>query len=220
MSNHELATSIATIVNVGARVLSSAITAYQAFRKTNVERYFEGLLKASEEGLDLSQIGESEELERLFFSFLDKVAAEANQEKIDAWKNATIHLATDFRDFDYKDNFVQALDSLTALDLTVLTKIYSTDFKKEYFERELTEFLAGRGIPTDIIVQSVKRLASHNLINEHYDRIGYFQGEEQEPLLGSMHYTKNELGIAFTAFVSAIGERTASPASGQSSDSS
>src|SRR5690554_2749328 len=100
MSNHELATSIATIVNVGARVLSSAITAYQAFRKTNVERYFEGLLKASEEGLDLSQIGESEELERLFFSFLDKVAAEANQEKIDAWKNATIHLATDFRDFD------------------------------------------------------------------------------------------------------------------------
>ncbi len=128
------ANQIAPIIGLSIQLVSTILQSYGIFKNSNVEKYFEQILA---EGKDLTIFGEREDLRRYLFKIIDEVSREANIEKIEKWKNVTIHLALDFRDFDYKDNFLRVLSDLTVFDLTVLYKIYSTNFTKEHFESEL-----------------------------------------------------------------------------------
>ena len=188
---------IATYTGVGIQTISTILQIYTSFRKTNVEQYFDKIIKS---GKDVSKIGQSEDLQRYFFSIIDKVSKEANIEKIEKWKNATIHLAQDFCDFDYKDNFIRTLDDLTVFELTILYKIYSSDFQKQHFEQELINYFINKGVGEDMIMQAIKRLSSHNLINEMVDKTAVYGGGE--PVLGGMYYIKNKLGEIFITFIS------------------
>jgi hypothetical protein len=188
---------IATMVGIGVNTASALMQVYTTFRRSNVEQYFKGLM---ETGQDLTSIGDREDLQRYLFSIVDKVAHEANINKINSLKNATVHLATDFKDFDYNDNLLSTLNDLTVFDLTILHEIYSTDYNKEHFEEEVINFFVRRDVPKDIILQSIKRISSHNLVDEQVDRTAVFGGGE--PVLGPMYYKKNELGPIFIRFIS------------------
>lgn len=188
---------IATYIGVGIQTISATLQFYTSFRKTNVERYFDEIIKS---GKDVSKIGQREDLQRYFFSIIDKVSKEANTEKIEKWKNATIHLAQDFSDFDYKDNLIRTLEDITVFELTVLYKIYSTDFQKQHFEHEIVDYYINKGASKDMVMQSIKRLSSNNLISEMVNRTAVYGGGE--PVLGGLYYIKNELGKQFIAFAS------------------
>ena len=192
-------TLIASCVGIGVNTVTAVINGYKAFKMTNVEKYFKGLI---ESGQDLTSIGDKDELQRHFFSMVDKVANEVNLEKIESWKNAMVHLATDFKDFDFKDNFIRSLEDLTVFDLTVLHKIYSTEFVKEHFEDELFDFFYNREVPKDFVLQSLKRLSSYNLITEKVESTGGAFLSGGVPTLGLLYYTKNELGPTFIRFIS------------------
>ncbi len=142
-------------------------------------------------------------MQRYFFNVIDNVASEANLEKLDSWKNAVMHLANDFIDFDYKDSFISVLSYLTVFDLTVLYKIYSTEYDSEIFETKLLEYFDTRGIKKEYVLQALKRLASHNLINENYINTFTFHGTG-DALLSKLIYSKNDLGKIFFLFVTDI----------------
>lgn len=184
-----------------------SITAIQAiiqnltiFKKSNVEQFFGMLLDSKK---DLTLIGNREDLSRYFFSIIDEVAKEANQEKIKAWKNAVIRLATDFSDFGFKDNFVNALASLTVWDLTVLFMIYSTEYTNQNIMPELFNQWQHKNIKQDMVIQAVKHLAFNNLIEEVYwlPATG-FVGPGYEESMAPLQYMKNELGKEFLKFIS------------------
>lgn len=187
-------TEVANVTGIAVPILTLVLESYRAFKRSNVETFFAGLVRA---GVDLKALGNQEELSRCFLSVVDRVANEANARKIDCWKNAIVHLATDFRGFQFRDAFISTLDQLTVFDLTVLHKVYSTDFSRPDFERSLTDFFIARGVPRDYVVQSLKRLASHNLVTEQYDH-SLVLGAGLEGL----RYTKNALGPEFLRFVS------------------
>ena len=190
-------TLIVNMVGIGINTATALMQMYTTFRSSNVEQYFKGLM---ETGQDLTSIGDREDLQRYLFSIVDKVAHEVNINKINSLKNATVHLATDFKDFDYNDNLLSTLNDLTVFDLTVLHKTYSTDFNKEHFEEEIISFFVKRDMPRDLIIQSIKRISSHNLIDELVDRTAVFG--DGEPVLGPLYYKKNELGPIFIQFIS------------------
>lgn len=190
-------TLIATMVGIGVNTVSTLMEMYTTFRKSNVEQYFKELKETDQ---DLTSIGDREDLQRHFFSIVDKVAQETNINKISSLKNATVHLATDFKDFDYNDNLLSTLNDLTVFDLTILHKIYSTDYNKEHFEEEVINFFVRRDVPKYLILQSIKRISSHNLVDEQVDRTAVFG--DDEPVLGPMYYKKNELGPIFIQFIS------------------
>lgn len=190
---------IANYVGLGLETFQTMVILYTSFKKTNVEKFFSMLIDSKK---DIKKIGHSDELQRYFFSIIDKISVEANQEKLKSWKNVVIHLATDFSDYDFKDNFIRTLDDLTVFDLTVLYKIYSTEFPKEHVEKEVVEFFVIKGIPDYIVMQSIKRLSSHNLINEMVDRTAVYAGSDGEPALGTLYYKKNALGQEFMRFIS------------------
>lgn len=189
---------LAMILGLGAQTITALLQTYTVFRKTNVEMYFKKLLN---ENVSIKEIGQSEELRRYFFSIVDEVSTEASTEKIEKWKNATVHLATDFKDFDFKDTFIHTLENLTIFDLTVLSKIYSTDFKKDYFEKEIVNYFKSKDVNENYVFQSFKRLASYNLVNEMFDKTAVWADSDGEPILGNMYYTKNELGNIFLRFI-------------------
>jgi hypothetical protein len=185
---------ISSIVGVSAQTIGVAIQGYQAFKKTNIEKFFEKLSKSDK---DLSAIGKREDLQRYFFKIIDNVSKEANLEKLDSWKNAVIRLATDFSDYDYKDTFIVTLSQLTVFDLTILFIIYSRDFKSEDIKSELFELCQHKGYDLDLVRHSIIRLASFNLVEEksrHQMTYGVY--------LDSFCYVKNNLGKKFLSFVS------------------
>ncbi len=188
---------IAVYIGIASPVIQGILNCYTTFKKTNVESFFKILLESKE---NISKIGKRDDLERYFLSIIDKVSLEANKEKINKWKNAVIHLAQDFSDFDYKDNFIRTLDDLTVFDLSVLYKIYSTKFKKEHFEKELIEYFINKGTDKNMVMQAIIRLSSHNLVSEMECKALVFG--ELEPILREVYYTKNELGKQFLEFAS------------------
>src|SRR5690606_9058252 len=135
----EVVKAISDIVGISTNVLTTSVNFYLTnFRKSNVEKFFEKLIDSKE---SLTSIGEREDLQRYFLSILDKVSNEANIEKINQWKNVVIRLATDFKDFDYKDNFINILDNLSVFDLTVLHHIYSSSQYVSIKESTINYFL-------------------------------------------------------------------------------
>lgn len=192
--------SLATSLGVGMQILSTTLQTYTAFRQNNVEILLQKLLDSN---TDLRAIGHNEDLQRYFLSAIDEVAKEANKEKIDAWKNAIIHLATDFQRFEFKDNFFRILSDLTVFDLTVLYEIYSTEFDSDIFESKLYTSLEDKGFKLDYVILALKRLASNHLVTENYMNTFTFSGIKEAPLSTFIH-TKNELGMEFLKFVSDI----------------
>jgi len=188
-------TQIAQIVGISSGVLSPVITGYIAFKKSNVEKFFEMLLK---DGKTLN-LESDKNLQNLFFSIMDKVSTEANEEKIRRWKNAVIHLATDFKDFDYKDNFLRTLEDLTPFDMTVLHYVCSREFSRESLTKEVVQYFQEKSAPVGIVNQSLKRLASHDLITEKFDRTAFTS--TGEALLSPLIYEKSSTGSEFMRFI-------------------
>lgn len=188
---------VASYLGIGVSTLSLALQGYPMFRKSNVEKFFEKLIESNE---DIKIFGSREDLQRQLFSIIEKVSNEANQDKIEHWKNAVIRLATDFKDFDFKDNFIRTLDYLTVFDMTVLFEIYSRDFDNENFEEELLNNLTRKHVPSEIAIQSLKSLSSHGLVSENYDSTAVFG--DGKPILNEFHYKKNALGPKFLRFIS------------------
>jgi hypothetical protein len=191
---------IVSTTGLSLAVIDTIMQSYTFFKKSNVEQFFDILLDSKK---DLTSIGNREDLSRYFFSIIDEVAKEANQEKIKAWKNAVIRLATDFSDFGFKDNFVSALASLTVWDLTVLFMLYSTEYQNQNIMPELLNQWEHKGIKQDMVIQAVKHLASHNLTEEVYwlPETG-FVGPGHEEMIYQLQYMKNELGKEFLKFIS------------------
>lgn len=193
---------LSSSIGLGLQTLNSMLQTYTTFRKNNVEILLQKLLDSE---VNLRAIGQNEELQRYFFSAIDEVAKEANIEKIEIWKNAVMHLATDFQDFEYKDNFFKILSDLTVFDLTLLYKIYSTESESGRIGSEFFTFFEGRGTKSDYVMLALKRLASNNLINENYMNTFTYSGVN-DALLSPFIYSKNELGPEFLTFVSSIQE--------------
>ncbi|MDF2545793.1 MAG: hypothetical protein K0R93_691 [Anaerosolibacter sp.] len=189
---------LSTLTGLGLDVFNIVLSGYSIFKKSNVEIFFDKLNKSNQ---NLTTIGERPELQRYFFKIVDEVSREANIEKLESWKNVVIHLATDFLEFEYKDNFLRTLSDLTVFDLTVLHKIYSTTFDLESFESPLIEYFETKNINSGFVKQSLKRLASHNLIDENFFNAFTFSGLQDSPLT-NLIYSKNDLGKKFLVFAS------------------
>ena len=189
---------ISSNVGVELRMLNTTVVAYTAFKRTNVDRFFKFLLKSN---IDLSRIGQDINLQRYFFSAIDAVTKESNIIKIEAWKNAVIHLATDFQNFEYTDNFFKILSDLTVFDLTMLYKIYSTEFDLDRIDIEIFTYSGNKKIKSDYVMLALKRLASSNLVNENY--MNTFSGLKEDPFSTFIYY-KNGLGKEFLLFVSSL----------------
>ncbi len=189
---------IAAVVGVGVQTITTIFQMYSTFRKSNVERFFEYLLDTKK---DLSSIGKRTDLQRIFFSIVDRVAREETLEKIQRWKNALVHLATDFAGVDFKDSYTRILDNLSVLDLTVLSAIYSSESEKPFVEEEIVHRFKNKALSLSMTETSIKRLASHGLLKEMQDSRGVFAGSG-EPILGNLYYSKNEFGQEFIRFIS------------------
>ena len=190
--------SVAIITGLGLQTVGTILQSYATFKKSNVEKYFELLIA---EKKDLSKIGENEDLKRLFFCILDKVANEVKQEKINNWKNLTIKLAGSLTVDDFAENLTKTLEDMTAFDLTVLFVIYSTDYKRKHFKNDLNDYFLKKDIRPEFIQQSLKRIARHNLISEEADRMGHEAGRD-EYFGQELIYAKNELGKHFISVIS------------------
>lgn len=189
--------TIATLVGVGVQTISTALQSYVTFKKTNVEKYFELLIK---ENKDLSRIGNDPKLRKIFFLIIDNVSKEVTEEKINNWKNLTVRLATGLDNSDFSENYTKILEDLTAFDLTVLFAIYSVDFKSNFFQKELVVYFQNRGISEDKVFHSLKGLARHYLITEQADGMTYLSNGEVSGQ--KFFYEKNSLGKEFLKMIS------------------
>ena len=189
--------TIATLVGVGVQTMSTILQSYVTFKKTNVEKYFELLLK---EDINLSKIGTDEKIQKLFFTIIDNSSKEITEEKIRNWKNLTIKLATEFNDLDFAENYTKILTDLTAFDLTVLFSVYTIEFKSKFFNTELLEFFKNKNVENDKVFHSMKRLANNYLITEQADGTSYLSSGM--PSGQMFFYEKNDLGTDFLRIIS------------------
>jgi len=198
--NLEVVKAISDIVGISTNVLTTSVNFYLTnFRKSNVEKFFEKLIDSKE---SLTSIGEREDLQRYFLSILDKVSNEANIEKINQWKNVVIRLATDFKDFDYKDNFINILDNLSVFDLTVLHHIYSSSQYVSIKESTINYFLR-KNVQNELITHVLKKLSSHGLISEVFSSKESLEKMRMNARIDiSDNYQTNHLGPLFIKFVS------------------
>jgi hypothetical protein len=187
---------VSELTGVALHAISTVLNSYQAFRQSNVEKYFGELIKSNQ---DLKAISTDEELQSRFYYIIDQVAKERNQKKLNAWKNATISLAVENIDFDEVDGHFQTLEYLTYFDLLVLYKIYTTDFNEENFKKEILYFFQCKGVEKENMLRSVRQLALHHLINEQYESTAVVAGAKAS--LRNFHYSKNGLGKKFLNFV-------------------
>ena len=146
--------------------------------------------------LTCGRLAPVEELQEYFFTIVEHAAHEANRAKISRWSSSAIHLATDFQEFPFKDNFIRTLVDLTEFDLTVLAMIYSTSFdRKSELGSVVKDYFEHCDVGRPITSQAIKRLASHALIEE--------QGSASRlAASGPFSYALNELGSTFLRFVS------------------
>lgn len=195
-------TPIVALTGLSLQALSTTALMYgNIFKKSNLEKFFKSLLETQK---DLGLIGEREDIQRYFFSILEEVSNEANLEKLESWKNAVIHLATDFQDFDFKDNFISVLSSLSVFDLTVLYKIYSIQADK--FQGELIEFFMQKQVDQDFVMLAEKRLAANHLLDEYSAAPGRGPGVSLSDMsmgdiLKNLVYKKNNMGPKFINFI-------------------
>ncbi|WDL97898.1 hypothetical protein [Alicyclobacillus sp. ALC3] len=189
--------SLMTLVFSGTRSLSSA---WVAFHRTKVEQLCQKIIDS---GLDVSQIANEKTTQAYFFTIVDKYVREATDKKLEYWKNAMLHLMFDYRKFDFKDNFVSILESLTAFDLTVLGQFYrmneNTDDK---FLVDLFAFFADRQVEDYMVLHTIDRLVSQGLITQ-VTSVGAtptFRSDEIDVSSAETYYT-NTMGNKFIDFI-------------------
>jgi hypothetical protein len=134
-----------------------------------------------------------------FLSIVERFLREANDSKIEQWKNAMVHLMTDFRNFDYKDSYLVTLEALTAFDLTVLSQIYILN-ESEHLDLMLSvlQFFEKKEAPEELVVQAIRRLAAQNLISELESPGMTFTSMNP---LKTLNYRANVLGHDFIKFM-------------------
>src|SRR4029078_3608484 len=164
-----------------------------AIARSRIVYLLQGL---QDSGGTLSSIGESDEFQDYFFTILQNPAHEASRAKIGRWKDATVHLATDYSDYGFKDNFIRTLEDITELDITVLSFIYSMQFNHgNDLETKVKTYFEHCDVGPAITNQALKRLVSHALLDEQWS--GFKLGAS-----GQFYYAQNELGREFLRFIS------------------
>jgi len=195
-------------ISVGIPALSLILNGYVSLRKSNIELFFRELLKS---GHDFSLMKNSEDLQRHFIYIIDKVSLETNVEKIKKWKNAVINLTSDFKDFDFKDNFISSLESLSVFDLTVLSLIYSKEPSNAFDPHFAQSITKKTGAYPGLVLQAYKKLLSHNLLEEEIKakslggevsmRYGGSGEVEDMNISIEVFYKCNPLGKQFLKFI-------------------
>ena len=136
-----------------------------------------------------------------FYYMVEKAIKEVNDEKIKIWKNAIVNLATRFQYWDFKENFVKILESLTFFDLTVLHQIYNIEIDSKK-EDELSQIiiidLYGKGVNPNHTIQSFKRLENNNLILMIKSVSFSYDNKKR---ISSPYFRRNELGKEFLKFI-------------------
>lgn len=157
-------TELATCLNIGITTVSTILQSYSTFKKSNVEKYFELLLK---EDKDLSRIGSNELLQKHVYKIIDYAANEVYEEKIEKWKNLTVKLGLGQLDYDFAENYSKILDDLTEFDLTILHQIYDKIHGVETItdSESLSDLLSKKGISKQSFGYSLKKLESNFLID-------------------------------------------------------
>lgn len=201
-------------VTTGIPALSLVLNAYVSLRKSNVELYFDKLLKSKH---DFSIMHDREDLQRYFLQFIEKVSLEANVEKIEKWKNVIIHITSDFKDYSFKDNFITSLESLSVFDLTVLHIIYHEDKQNVYdvhFARK--KIIEKLKVDPPMVLHTYKKLVSLNFLDENIkgsadggDVVMYseeFGNVENAGVSIDVSYKRNTLGEDFLKFISDVSQ--------------
>jgi len=189
--------SVIELIGLGMSVVQTGTGLYQTFHRTKVEQLCTKLL---EEKIDVESLQADHNNLGYFFSILERFRRESNMDKIEEWKNAMVHLITDFHDYEYKDNLLSILESLTSFDLTVLSEFYLiNDQEQDDYLLSLFGFFQSKGVPEHMVVHSIKRLASQNLITE-LAQPGVTFSLSKEPAV--LRFATNNLGRDFILFVS------------------
>jgi hypothetical protein len=175
--------------------------AWAAFNRTKLETLCGRILDSQQ---DVSKIMNDPTTQGYFFAIVHHYLHEANDEKLEQWKNAMIHLMFDYYDFPRKDNLLSILSALTAFDLTVLTKFYGiSEGKHDDYLLELYDMFSSKGVSGDWVIHAVRRLASQGLIAEmsvqpsRYSISSMGLRDQSVPL----RYTENNLGLDFLKFI-------------------
>ncbi|WP_258110078.1 hypothetical protein [Alicyclobacillus sp. SP_1] len=185
------------LVSLAMSTVQTGTSLYQNFHRTKAEQLCEKLL---EEKVDVALLQDDPNNLGYFFSIWERFRRESNMDKIDQWKNAMVHLITDFHDYDYKDNLLSILESLTAFDLTVLSEFYLiNDQTQDDYLLSLFRFFEAKDVPEHMVVHSIRRLASQNLITELVQP-GKTWSTLTEP--AALRFTMNDFGRDFIRFVS------------------
>jgi hypothetical protein len=185
------AATIAQGLNLGVDV-RGILAPLPEMARTRILHLLQGL---QDSGANLSAIGEREELQEYCFMMVEKAAQEANRAKINRWKDAIIHLATDFADSNFKDNLITTLGDLTEFDLTVFLLIYSSSAGQgKGLDRTVKDYFEHCDIGRPLTTQAIKRLAAHALLDEQGSRSMLGAG-------GEFSYARNELGSTFLQFI-------------------
>lgn len=192
--------SVFDLTSLAMSAVQTGTSLYQAFHRTKVEQLCQKLL---EENIDVARLEADANNLGYFFSVMERFRRESNMDKIEQWKNAMIHLITDFYDYDYKDNLLSILESLTAFDLTVLSEFYVINQQnQDTFLVNFFRFFDEKGVPEEMTIHSIKRLASQNLITE-MAQLGNKWSAVPQP--AGLRFATNELGKKFIRFVSQYG---------------
>jgi hypothetical protein len=187
-----VAANLARTLRLGLDI-EAIITPLYDLARSRIIYLLQGL---QDSGLDLSPIGDSDELRNYLFTILQNTIHEASRAKIGRWKDAVVHLATDFREFGFKDNFIRTLEDISELDITVLSFIYSMQFNHgNDLETKVKTYFEHCDVGPAITNQALKRLVSHALLDEQWS--GFKLGAS-----GQFYYAQNELGTEFLRFIS------------------
>jgi hypothetical protein len=192
-------TDLISVLELGLQSTQTFMQAYIFFQQETIVEFIKKLLPYKK---DIIGLKVDDNFRREILSILDIIAHETEMQKLDHWKNAILRLATDFHDFSFKNNFIKILQDLTIFDLTVLTKIYSTNFNDENFDTELVDFFQAKDAPKQFVNLALKRLATYNLISEVSNRANGDVGIADPISLSPLYYIKNELGTEFLRFIS------------------
>lgn len=172
--------------------------------KSTVDFIFGGLRKKN---ISPEDVQEKATKDLAYLGHITRITATASREqvreKLDAWVEIWFAIHTGaLNDLGNIERYTKLLEDCVVQDLIALGSIYGA--LGDHGEGSIVNPENIKGLTEEQANLSIQRLGSLGLLNQNFDKTGYWGSRDNGPNLSGLYYTRNSLGKNFLTYAGQI----------------